>query len=216
MDKAQILSAMRADSIPAAWHGRWFVQKIDITKPYSGQRLAKDILLPTGRYTFLKCLTDSTMYADPPGETVMEDTPFELSTHLEFIRRAFGSVLVTGLGLGCVIRGLLTNPLVTQITCIENSPDVLALVNPYMPSSEIPLVIIQADALEWTATNTLRFDCAWHDVWTDRSSGEPHLDLWHFQLLKNCRRFASRQGAWGFDRAFRRTLIQKKFVNWIG
>jgi hypothetical protein len=36
----------------------------------------------------------------------MNDFPQELKKHLDFVLRARGRVLVTGLGLGCVVRGL--------------------------------------------------------------------------------------------------------------
>lgn len=139
----------------------------------------------------------------------MEDTHFELQTHLDFVMRACGSVLVSGLGLGCVVRGLLTNPNVHHVTCIENSRDVLKLVAPHMPKDR--LTIVEADALEWTAKNNERFDFAWHDLWTDRDNGEPPLDHWHAQLLMNCRGTASVQGAWSFDRNIKKSLVRRGF-----
>ncbi len=143
----------------------------------------------------------------------MEDTHFELQTHLDFVMRACGSVLVAGLGLGCVIRGLLTNPQVYHVTCIENSRDVLRLVAPYMPKER--LTIIEADALEWTAQNKTRFDFAWYDLWTDTDSGEPHLDVWHARLLINSRDTVAVQGAWSFDRTIKKLLTRSGF-NLVG
>lgn len=137
----------------------------------------------------------------------MEDTPFELKKHLSFMLQAHGRVLVTGLGLGCVVRGLLANPNVDHVTCIERSSDVLKLVEPYMPQDR--LTIIQADALEWTKTNKERFDFAWHDIWTDRDQGEPHLDLWHTHLIFNCLDKVGRQGAWNYNRTARRLIARK-------
>jgi spermidine synthase len=143
----------------------------------------------------------------------MEDTPFELRKHLQFMLQARGRVLITGLGLGCVIRGCLANPAVEHVTCIENSPDVLKLVAPYMPTER--LSIIEADALEWTALNREPFDCAWHDLWTDRDNGEPHLDLWHTRLIYNCRQQIKRQGAWAYSRLGKYWLRKAK-IDLIG
>lgn len=230
MDKSQYLQVMRADNIPEGWRNFWFIKKAFISTDRPMQRYGKPVVLPQGIYTFLHRVTDATMYKTPPGEVVMEDTPFELQTHLGFVMRARGSVLVTGLGLGCVIRGLLLNPNVEHVTCIENSQDVLDLVSPYMPEFEhpnsgrpisdtVPLIprlsIVYADALEWTAKNKESFDCAWHDLWTDRGSGEPHLDLWHSQLLINCKRFVKQQGAWAFPREGKQKLSRAGFP-WIG
>ena len=213
MNVSAALEAMRAESVPEGWSGLWLVKKLEISGPTLSERHGKPVLVQPGVYTFLHRLTDGTLHHEPPGVTVMEDTRCELVTHLDFVLRARGKVLVTGLGLGCVVRGLLANPAVEHVTCIENSPDVLRLVGPYMPKER--LTIIQADALEWTALNTEKFDCAWHDLWTDRAAGEPLLDFWHVRLIMNCRRTVKQQGAWGFDRLLRRRL-GKYGIQWIG
>jgi spermidine synthase len=77
------------------------------------------------------------------------------------------------------------------------------------------LTIIEADALRWTAQNKQRFDCAWHDLWTNRDNGEPHLDVWHARLFVNCRRTVKRQGAWAFDRSARTLMVRHGFP-WLG
>lgn len=208
-----ILTAMKATSIPAGWSGLWFILKTEFSESTHSLRHGKPVTVPGGKYTFLYRVTDATVYCDPPGECVMEDTLFELRTHLGFVLQARGRVLVTGLGLGCVIRGLLASPAVEHVTCVENSTDVLKLVAPHMPQER--LTIVEADALEWTARNKETFDCAWHDLWTDRAAGEPHLDHWHAALLMNCRRTVGHQGAWAFDRQIRKSLVRRGF-HWIG
>jgi hypothetical protein len=207
------LDAMKATAIPEAWSGVWFVAKLKMPNCRVTPRHGKPVVLPCGTYTYLKRLTDSTLYQIPPGDVVMEDTPFELRTHLGFVLHAYGKVLVTGLGLGCVIRGLLANDKVEHITCIENSSDVLTLVAPYMPTDR--LTIIEADALKWTAQNKEHFDCGWHDLWTNRDEGEPHLDVWHTRLINNCRETVRQQGAWAYSREMKRYL-QKFNFPWIG
>lgn len=211
--KSRYLDAMKADRIPAGWSGLWFITKASLTESTLSVRHTKPVNVPPGQYTFLYRVTDSTLYDDPPGEVVMEDTPFELQTHLGFVLQARGRILVTGLGLGCVVRGLLANPDVDHVLCIENSRNVLELIEPHMPSER--LTIVEADALEWTAKNKEPFDCAWHDLWTDRAAGEPHLDHWHAALLMNCRRTIKRQGAWAFDKQIKRHLVQCGF-SWMG
>lgn len=213
MNKQLYLESMKAGMIPEAWSNLWYVSRISLTESLVTKRHGAQVTLPANDYTFLYRVTDHTLYNSPPGEVVMEDTPMELSTHLGFVMRARGNVLVTGLGLGCVIRGLLENPNVEHVTVLENSVDVMELVWPYMPKER--LTIIFADALEWTATNTERFDCAWHDLWTDRDSGEPHLDIWHAALFTNLKKCVKRQGAWAFDRSMKHRLIKKGFP-WMG
>lgn len=213
-DITAYLSAMKASAIPEGWSKLWFVRKLNLIRDKPSIRQGTFVVCPCGLYTFLHCVTDSTMHLNPPGALVMEDTPFELRAHLGFVMRAYGRVLVTGLGLGCVVRGLLENPRIEHITCIEDSPDVLKLVLPYMPLTD-RLTIIEAEALKWTAQNKVAFDCAWHDLWTNRDDGEPHLDIWHTQLFTNCRGMVKHQGAWGFHRAAKRLLIKHGF-QWMG
>lgn len=213
MNKSTLLQVMKADNIPEGDSGLWFITKTNLPEAVASVRHAQNVIVPPGTYTHLYRITDSTLHLNPPGEAVMEDTPFELQTHLGFVLNAQGKVLVTGLGLGCVIRGLLVNPNVQHITCIENSRDVLRLVRPYMPEER--LTIIEADAVAWTAQNQETFDCAWHDVWTDRDGEEPHLDHWHAKMLMNCRMTIRCQGAWSFDKGIKK-LLMSKGLHWIG
>lgn len=213
MNPLDYLPYMRAENIPAGYSGLWYISKLILKFDTESIHHVKPVTVPAGTYTYLYRLTDATIHNEPPGEVVMEDTPFELKTHLGFIMGAFGNVLITGLGLGCVIRGLQANPNVEQITCIENSPDVLKMVAPYMPMEK--LTIIEADALEWTGKNKDPFDCAWHDLWTDRAAGQPHLDIWHAQLIRNCMNKTKYQGAWNMNKTGKRVLKSRGFP-WMG
>lgn len=199
-----ILRESRADYIPADISGLWFIYKRDNKESQTVDYRGQERILPAGEVTYLMRTTEATVHLKHPGEVVMEDTIFELKSHLGFILNASGNVLITGLGLGCVIRGLLANPKVKHITCIEKSGDVLKLVQLYMPADR--LEIIHADALEWTKENKFEFDYAWHDLWTDRCKGEPHLDVWHTKLIRNCVKKVKNQGAWRYSRSLRRLM----------
>jgi hypothetical protein len=202
-----ILAKSKASNIPKNKSGLWFIYKKHYNKPQTVDYRGQERTLPSGGITYLMRTTKATVHLNPPGEVVMEDTIFELETHLGFILNASGNVLITGLGLGCVIRGLLTNPNVKHITCIEKSSDVLKLVQPYMPEDR--LKIIHADALEWTKENKFKFDYAWHDLWTDMCAGEPHLDVWHTKLIRNCVKKVKNQGAWRYNRSLKRLMSER-------
>jgi len=133
----------------------------------------------------------------------MDDSDRELRTHLDFMLRAKGRVLITGLGLGCVVRGCLANPAVEQVTCIERDQSVLKLVAPYMPKTP-RLEIIKADALKWCEATEEKFDCAWHDLWSDPDKEEPHLQVNHSHLLAMLADKVGYQGAWAFPREQKR------------
>ncbi len=137
----------------------------------------------------------------------MEDTPQELNSHLEFMLKAKDKVLVTGLGLGCVIRGMLANGEVEHVTCIERSKDVIGLVAPFMDMDKIE--IVQEDALSWVKDSGSEFDCAYHDLWTDRDAGEPMLQMQHTRLVHTLGNRVRFQGAWGIPRSIRRYIKQK-------
>lgn len=212
IEPKSLLFAARADSIPEGESGLWGIKKVTLSKPCIAKhpRLNRLIELPPRTYTKLFRVTEATMHLTE-GECVMEDTDLELRTHLDFMIRAKGVVLITGLGLGCVVRGCLANEAVRHIVCIEKSKDVLSLVGPHMPKDR--LTIIYADALEWVKNHARGFDCAWHDIWSDESAGEPHLQLLHSRLMLECFPDIPLQGAWNFPRYERRQWRQ--FANVI-
>lgn len=194
-----VLAHARADAIPAATDGLWRVKKFALAKPFPVPReTGRVVTLPAGAYTQLYRLTEATMHL--LGELVMQDTPDELATHLDFMLRARGRVLITGLGLGCVARGCLANPHVEHVTIVERDASVLRLVTPHMPQTD-RLQIQHADARDFVKDCPAGFyDCAWHDLWTDPDKGEPHLQTWHAELVCELAGKVKLQGAWQFPK----------------
>lgn len=149
-------------------------------------------------YYALTRWTDATIHL-PWGEVVMEDTPRELSTHLPILMRARGRVLVTGLGLGCVVRGLLSKPEVRHIDVVEIEPAVLELVaGEFRSCSRVTIHEGDAERVDWPEGT--RWDYAWHDLWSEHES----LPLIHVRLFERYRELVPFQGAWGLPRWFRR------------
>ncbi len=208
--KAAILQAMRADAIPAGTSGRWTVVKHDLTQDHADlmvrlERKALCKAVPPGHYTHLHCLTEATMWRQNAGETVMNDFPCELAKHLEFIMLARGNVLVGGLGLGCVVRGLLARGQVEHIDIIERSPDVIKLCGDALLRDR-RVTIHERDAYNGFIRGG-PWDFAWWDLWADPEKSEPHLQVIHMELVKRFeRRIKNRQGAWAMPRNFRRPL----------
>jgi hypothetical protein len=98
------------------------------------------------------------------GTCVMSNTPDEINDARYFINHAKGSILINGLGLGVVVKALLLNPEVTDITVIEISQDVIDLVAPtYLSDSR--LTIIHADAFDYKPPKNKMYDAVWHDIW---------------------------------------------------
>lgn len=147
--------------------------------------------------TMLYHMTTATMHTDH-GDLVMEDSRRELQRHLPIWLRAKGRVLVTGLGLGCVVRGLLASPKIEHITVIEIDPDILRIIGAEFAQND-RVRLIHGDALKVKLND--RFDFAWHDLWTD---GETHLQIFHTRLIRRFRFQCHIQGAWQLPRMFKR------------
>ena len=126
------------------------------------------------------------------GHVVMSDTMAEVSDLYELFRKAKGSVLIHGLGLGVALRGVLLNPDVTDVTVVEIDEDVIALVGPFFDDPRI--TIIHGDAFTWQPEKGRCWNAVWHDIWDDLCTD--NLD----GMAKLHRRFGRRtdwQGSWG-------------------
>jgi hypothetical protein len=107
------------ESLEPQEHGLWTILRVragEQTNPL----LAEFVRLQLGgfsSYTLLYRLTPGTLHR-PPGDVVMEDSTQELARHMPIWLNA-RRVLITGLGLGCVVRGLLANPAVDHVDVVE-------------------------------------------------------------------------------------------------
>lgn len=135
-----------------------------------------------------------------PGPVVMEDSPRELRRHLPVLLAARGRVLVTGLGLGCVVRGLLAKPEVEHVDVVELCPDVLRLVGPQF-SGDGRVTLHQGDAMA-VDLGERSWDFAWHDLFCP-DGGLPVL---HLKVMLRFAHRVGRQGCWGLDRRVRRRV----------
>lgn len=103
----------------------------------------------------------------------MSDTPAEVRDHIPALRNASGICLITGLGLGCVAKGMLEKKncddeyAVEKLIVLEKDVDIVnvvgvALHQKYGDRLEVRLV----DALEYKPPKKERYQCVWHDIWT--------------------------------------------------
>jgi hypothetical protein len=207
MTTEAILKAMRADGVPAGKSGFWTVRKVNITEesnrlfPADALHANAGKLPPPGRYTYLLRWTNDTLFKSH-GELVMNDFPGELKKHLEFVMKARGRVLVTGLGLGCVVRGLLARGLVDSIDLVERDTDVIELCGASVADPRVKIHV--ADARKELPPG--RFDYAWHDLWSDPDRDEPHLQVTHFKLMRKLMDRVGLQGAWAMPRKLTRRI----------
>lgn len=209
------LKAARAEHIPEGRSGRWAVRRHVTTRNerwVSYEKNSKQTRVPPGTYTLLTCVSETAAMSDLGVEVVMNDSVPELRTHLQAMLTAHGRVLVTGLGLGCVVRGMLAarDEHISEIIVLEREQAVIDLVAPRaFPSDWMNRVrIIHTEAEAWLQANPReKFDCAWHDVWTDVAGGEMHLARKHSQIMATCFGRVRQQDAWAFPHYL------KKIVN---
>lgn len=140
----------------------------------------------------------------PHGEIVMDDSLPELRRHLPIWLAAKGRVLKTGLGLGCVVRGLLIKDDVTHIDVVEIDKKIIEWIGPEF-ENEPRVTIHHADAHNWDHSD-LHFDYIWHDI-HDNNETE-HLALQHARLMTKFLPVTpiERQGAWQFPRESKRKI----------
>lgn len=198
-----------ADYLAAARVPPWYQRK-QTFGPWTMERMPQpDVTLAfvmgigADGYTILHRPTEATMHLDR-GVIVMEDSRRELRKHLPIWLTARGRVLVTGLGLGCVVRGLLANPAVEQIDVVEIDDDILRVIGPEF-ARDPRVTLHHDDALTIQFHPAARWDFAWHDLWTE----DEGLQGLHVQLFARFWRRVGRQGAWAFPRHFAKVASRK-------
>lgn len=111
------------------------------------------------------------------GETiVMSDTPMEKRTNREFVLRAFGDVLIGGLGIGLILLAIQDKPQVKSITVIEKNKDVIDIVASQLPLSD-KVKIIHDDVYTYKPEPRQRFDIIYLDIWNWINS-----DIWEKEM----------------------------------
>lgn len=152
---------------------------------------------PPGEYTRLDRLN---------GEhrtIVMSDTRDEINDLSSLFWSApQGRILINGLGLGCVLKGVLSLDGVAHVDVVEIDPEVIQLVGSQFDDQR--LTIHQGDAFTFQWPAGLTWDFVWHDVWdalsSDNLSDEEYARPGTYARLN--RRYGRRagwQGAWGQD-----------------
>lgn len=143
------------------------------------------------------------------GETIMEDSRQELRRHLPIWMSGRGRILVTGLGLGCVVRGLLSNSDVESIDVVEIDKGVIRVVGrEFAPDPRVRIIHADATNIQWAFGQ--EWDCAWHDIQLSEI-GALAISQTHLRMMFDLEGRVRRQGAWAMPRE-----IKKQFPGMIG
>lgn len=186
--------------IPEAKFGRWSFWRVRLPKP-SPLLLGGDTMSILGRVSWLTIHQDS-------YEVVMEDSAKELRRHLPVFRHGCGRVLVSGLGLGCVVRGLLAKPQVDHIDVVEIDRWIIHHFGKQF-SGDPRVTIHHGDALKLDWPEGARWDVAWHDIHCVKGDS---LTLLHARLVSRLYDRCDRQGWWGAGGRIARRVLGDRII----
>lgn len=143
---------MEKVSIPEAKKGPWSIEHFVVDSPDIHSMLRGRGVTP-GQYT----------RAMRSGTIVMSDTPAEMRDHSLAVYRAEGSCLINGLGIGMVLKNILLNQKVTDVTVVEVSQDLIDIVSPHYKDDRVTFVC--DSAFDYTPPKGKRYKMVWHDIW---------------------------------------------------
>lgn len=179
--------------VPEGVSGEFAIERFTVSEEESARDALRNAIHGSSRYTRpgkYTRLRQTTGWRD----VVMSDTCDEIMDHYDPIRRAKGRCLVNGLGLGVVANGMLMNPDVERVTCIEISQDVIDLVAPHWAARwGDRFEVVCADAMTWKPPKGSVFDVVWHDIWIGICSDNlKDMAVLHRRYGKRC----GWQGSW--------------------
>jgi hypothetical protein len=199
---SSLLASMQVE-VPEGRSGVMEVRRFEWTENTPGRvwAIAHGRDTPFGWYTGLFEHVNKTPPTSRPGWKVwMSDTLAERRDNLLPVRQVHNlnarRVLISGLGLGMVVKACLALPCVRQLDVVEINPDVISLVGPTY-AADPRVTIIPGDARDpGLIPGDAWYDVAWHDIYPDDNPRyAPELmamfDTWAHRVRW--------QGAWGED-----------------
>jgi hypothetical protein len=146
---------MEKVTLPEMAKGPWEISRFTVKSIDFGIILHGRIHPPVGE-TYTKLVKNK-------KTIVMSDTPAEMRDHFEPVYRAAGSCLINGLGIGLVLKNILLKPVVTDVTVVEISQDLIDLVAPHYQDPRVTIVC--DDAFQYQPPKGKRYQMVWHDIW---------------------------------------------------
>jgi hypothetical protein len=183
-------------NVPDGTRGNWKVERFTVADNDVAMANLRSIrdgvpqrIVPPGEYTRLVHDYD----------VIMSDTPAEAYEHMRGYKNAKGTVLIAGLGLGLLLRAILTKDGIKRVVVVEKSLDVISLVAPTINDPRVK--IVHGDIFTWCPSarrgEPARYDYAWYDIWPaalDRDTvGEAWTLIARFKSVIKVQDFWSRE-----------------------
>jgi spermidine synthase len=150
------------------------IEHVEVTREASMFTAIRNEYVSPGMYAHLRVR----------GQLMMSDTHHEKMTNYEIVHRAYGRVLIAGLGIGMILVPILQKDEVTHVTVLEKEQGVIDLVGPKFQNPK--LEIIHADVFDWQPPKDQKWNVIYFDIWGHTSSD----DLKEMAQLK--RKYAKR------------------------
>lgn len=174
-------------TVPPGISGEWRVEKFTVNKEDAAWHNVRERIKGMGRVihpgTYTRLVRGNSI--------IMSDTPAEIMDHMQFIRRATGTVLINGLGIGMCLKAVLMNPKVEEVTVVELSQDVLNLSAAHYADDRVKFV--HDSAFTFKPPRGKQYDAVWHDIWDDITD-ENLQEM--AELHRKYGRRAAWQGSW--------------------
>lgn len=120
----------------------------------------------------------------------MVDSPTDYRAMQIYARKAYGKVLTTGLGLGLVTHELCKNDRVESITIVELNPNVIELIQGYLPNDP-RIKIVNQDLWEFIKEDNTRWDCMIVDIWVYWGRGQ-QIELYKQEIIPYSKMLSSK------------------------
>lgn len=182
--------------------GRWHLEEAPMTKRNHDEPVA---LTAYFSYAIAKRWYQNWVLME--GNTIwMSLTPMELESQGYQARLARGHVLVAGLGMGVLSWNLLRNPKVTQVTVVEQSPDVIALLREGLSDlmEDDRVTIVNADAKTYVPDFVP--DLLIADIWPNLGADEAVGDV--IEMVRNTK--VHRVAWWGQEFDIVNEMMKRK------